>query len=661
VTNVFADLAAYVALPRVTGLALSPDGSRLVASVQQPDAKSARYSSALWEIPLAGGEPLRLTRSDKGETSPAFRPDGSLLFISSRPDPDNDEDEAALWVLPPVGEPRVLCRRPGGVSGPVVARDTGDVLLGASRLVGSSDDDDDDRRATRKDRKLSAILHTGMPIRYWDHELGDESPRLLLLDADAEHDLVPDARGELGPASYSISADGTRVATSWRPRRSHGRSPYTVEMIDVPSGKRTTLAAEDGWQFGTPVISPDGRLVAVECERDATFEAPPVGGLAIVDADSGGRISADLGDLYPTEWAWSADSRTVYVAGDRHGRGAVVAVDPHTGIVTARLASDAAYSNLCVAPDGSALYALRSAYDCAPTPVSLDPAASDQSPTYLSTPAPMPALPGRLLELEVPVGDATVHSWLCLPPESDRPTPVMLWIHGGPFTSANSWSWRWNPWVAVAHGWAVVLPDPALSTGYGQSCLERAWPYRADVVWAEAEAVLDAALERPELDPSRLACLGGSFGGFMTNWIAGHTERFQAIVTHAGLWALDQQHATTDAASFKTGIFGTLAEHPDWYATYSPHNFVDEISTPMLICHGNRDYRVPVSEALRLWWDLVGRWDGAPEDLPHRFLQFTGENHWVLSPGNAEIWYDAVLGFCGQHVVGESWTPSELL
>jgi dipeptidyl aminopeptidase/acylaminoacyl peptidase len=163
------------------------------------------------------------------------------------------------------------------------------------------------------------------------------------------------------------------------------------------------------------------------------------------------------------------------------------------------------------------------------------------------------------------------------------------------------------------------------------------------------------------VDRSRVALLGASFGGFMTNWIAGHTDRFQAIVTHAGLWALDQQHATTDAAHYKTGIFGTLAEHPEWYAAYSPHNFVDEIATPMLIAHGNRDYRVPVSEALRLWWDLVSRWKGDPADLPHRFLQLTGENHWVLSPANAEIWYDTVLGFCAEHVLGRSWTPSPLL
>lgn len=292
----------------------------------------------------------------------------------------------------------------------------------------------------------------------------------------------------------------------------------------------------------------------------------------------------------------------------------------------------------------------------------LDAAGSDQTPAALPTPAPTDEMPGRLVELGVPAADGQkVHAWLCLPHESDRPAPVMLWIHGGPFSSWNSWSWRWNPWVAVAAGWAVLLPDPALSTGYGRHWLERAWPYVAAEVFADCESVLDAVVARPDIDGARVACLGGSFGGYLTNWVAGHSNRFGAIVTHAGLYALDQEHKTTDAADYKTGVFGEPDEHPQWYRQNSPHSAAAEMRTPMLVIHGNRDFRVPISEALRLWWDLVGNFDGDPADLPHRFLQLTGENHWVTTPANAEIWYDAVLGFCGQHVRGDPWTPSSLL
>jgi dipeptidyl aminopeptidase/acylaminoacyl peptidase len=661
--DTFADLAAYAALARLTGLALSTDGTRLVASMQQPDDKGARYTSSLWELDLGGGEPTRLTRSEKGESAPAFRPDGSLLFISARPDPDADpdsDDEAALWLLPPMGEPRVVASSPGGLGGAVVAVESGAVVLSGSRLVDSADADDDARRRKdRDDRKVTAILHTGMPIRYWDHELGDQSPRLLHLAAggdDAPRDLVPDAGFALTEADYSISADGRTIATTWGERERGGRMPYGVSLIDVATGERTALAAQPGVQYGGPRLSPDGRRLVVSREVEGDFDTPMTQVLLLheVGTDSP-PVQIDLGDVYPTEWVWGHDSHTLFIAGDWHGRSQVIEFDAALGLVVRRLAADAAYSSLCPSPDGRYVYALRSAVDAAPTPVRLDATDEDQTPTMLASPAPTPELPGLLVDVETAMPDgSTVRGWLCLPPVTRGPAPLMLWIHGGPFMSYNAWSWRWNPWVAVARGYAVLLPDPALSTGYGPDWIARAWPHRAEPVWRDLEALLDRVVARDDVDAARTACLGGSFGGYMTNWIAGHTDRFGAIVTHAGLWALDQQHTTTDAAYWKSGLFGTPAEHPEWYAENSPHNFVDQIRTPMLVVHGNHDYRVPVSEALRLWWDLVSRFDGEPGDLPHRFLQLTGENHWVLSPANAVIWYETVLGFCDRHVLGHT-------
>jgi dipeptidyl aminopeptidase/acylaminoacyl peptidase len=657
----YSDLAAYAALPRLTGLMLSTDGTRLVVSMQQPDEKGARYSSSLWELDLDGGEPTRLTRSEKGEAAPAFLPDGALLFISARSDPEaeaDSADDAALWLLPRTGEARVVATSPGGLGGPVVAAESGAVLLTGSRLVDSTDvDDDARRRKDRDERKITAILHTGLPIRYWDHELGDESPRLLRLasiDDDAPCDLAPGAGFALTEADYSISADGRLIATTWRERERGGRMPYGVSLIDVETGDRTALAADAGVQYSGPRLSPDGRWLAVVREVEGDFETPTVESLLMYEMGTNTEpVQIDLGDVHPTEWVWGRDSHTLFIAGDWHGRSQVIEVDAALGLVVRRLAADAAYSNLCPSPDGRFVYALRSAIDSVPTPVRLDASAEDQTPTALTTPAPTPDLPGLLVDVETPMPDGTtMRGWLCLPPVSRGPAPLMLWVHGGPFMSYNAWSWRWNPWVAVARGYAVLLPDPALSTGYGPDWIARAWPHRAEPVWRDLEALLDAVAARDDVDASRTACLGGSFGGYMTNWIAGHTDRFGAIVTHAGLWALDQQHTTTDAAYWKSGLFGTPAEHPQWYAENSPNNFVDRIRTPMLVVHGNRDYRVPVSEALRLWWDLVSRFDGEPDDLPHRFLQLTGENHWVLSPANAVIWYETVLGFCDRHVLG---------
>jgi dipeptidyl aminopeptidase/acylaminoacyl peptidase len=660
----FADLAAFAALPRVTGLALSPDGSRLVATVDQPDAKGARYVSSLWEIDPAGRrQAVRLTWSAKGESSPAFLADGSLLFVSSRA--DGDDEDAALWSLPAGREARPLARYPGGVGGPVVAANAGSVLLRASRPVGA-DGDGAERRAARKDRGVSAILHTGMPIRYWDHEVGDLSPRLLLVEPDrpVPVDLAPDARFELGEAGYDVSADGRTVVTTWSVPRRGGRTRQAIAVIDVPAGTRRLLGAGGDVDLAGPRLSPDGRRLAVTHEAEGDFETILTHALRLHDlADSAAApVEVELGDVYAQEYRWAHDGRTLYVSGDWRGRGVVLAVDATSGQVSRRLASDASYGALCPAPDGGALYALRAAVDSAPSPVRLDVSREDQVPSPLPSPSDGVPLPGCLEEVTATAPDgATVRAWLCVPPPSDQPAPVMVWIHGGPISSWNAWGWRWNPWAAVARGYAVLLPDPALSTGYGPDWFQRAWPRLAGRVWQDVEATLEAVLSRPEFDAKRTACLGGSFGGYMTNWIAGHTERFCAIVTHAGLWALDQQHPTTDAAAAKAAVFGLPSEHPGWYAANSPHRFADRIRTPMLVVHGNRDYRVPVSEALRLWWDLVSRFDGEPEELPHRFLQFTTENHWILSPANAEIWYETVLGFCDQHVLGRPPRPSSLL
>ncbi len=652
----FADLAASVALPRVTGLAVSVDGGRVVAVVQRPDPAGARYVSALWDIPLAGGEPVRITWSEQGESAPAFRPDGSLVFVSSRSDPGSEaQEEPALWVLPPAGEPRLLARYPGGLSGPVVARGTGAVVAAGSRLVGSGEDGDDaTRRRVRSARQATGILHTGLPIRSWDQELGAESPRLVLVDGEPR-DLTPYAGFGVVEAGYSVSADGTTVATTWRECRTGGAFPAAVVLLDVRGGRRV-LAAADGVEHHRPRVSPDGTRVSVLTSTEGSYDVPVRWVLRILPTGGGPATDVALGDVHPTEWAWSPDSATLYVAGDLHGRGAVLAVDPATGIGR-RLAADAVYATLCPAPD--ALYALRSAVDCPPTPVRLDPAAGDQRPVPLTTPGPVPPLPGRLEEVSAAVTGATVRGWLCRP-DGDGPFPLMQWINGGPFASHNSWSWSWNPWVMVAHGWAVLLPDPALSSGYGSDWIDRAWPNRAAAVWADVEGLLDAVVARPDIDGGRTACLGASFGGYLTNWVAGHTERFGAIVTHAGTWALDQKNDTTDVAAEWDRWVGRPAEHPEWFAE-SPHVFADRIRTPMLVIHGNRDYRVPISEAVRLWFDLVRRWHGDPAELPHRFLNFVGQNHIVTSPADSEIWYNTVLGFCGRHVLGRPWTPSDLL
>ncbi len=222
-----------------------------------------------------------------------------------------------------------------------------------------------------------------------------------------------------------------------------------------------------------------------------------------------------------------------------------------------------------------------------------------------------------------------MRSWLVLP-GTESPAPLLLWIHGGPLHSWNCWSWRWNPWLLAAHGYAVLLPDPALSTGYGQDFIQRGWGKWGGAPFDDLMAATDVACADPRIDAERTAAMGGSFGGYMANWVAAHTDRFDAIVTHASLWALDQFGATTDASYY------WLREMTrDMAAANSPHRFVGQIRTPMLVIHGDKDYRVPIGEALRLWYELLTE-SGLPAaddgTSPHQFLYFPSENHWVLDP-----------------------------
>jgi dipeptidyl aminopeptidase/acylaminoacyl peptidase len=557
----------------------------------------------------------------------------------------------------------VLADAPGGLGIAAIA-DDGTVLATTSVLAGGTLADDADARKSRKDHGITAIWHTGMPIRYWDHEVGDVSPRLVLVRAGADPvDLTPDADTvALQGASADLSGDGALVATTWTRRTRHGQSVTGLALIDTRTRRRRRFlrgTASDGYR--DPKFSPDGRTIALTRYTTSTPADTSYEFLELHPTAGGDPVRVDVGDLTMSEYVWAPDGRTLYVAGDLHSRGAVLAVDPRTGRIRHTLADDAAYSCLRPSPDGRHVYALRSAVDSPATPVRL-PASGRGEPHPVPAPGRIGALPGRLEWISTTVDGQQVGGWLCTPDgaSAKRPAPLMLWVHGGPHGSYNSWSWRWCPWIFVARGYAVLLPDPAMSTGYGHAGLNRGWPRRPEVVWSEVQALTDHALRRRTLDAGRTALLGASFGGFMTNWIAGQTDRFRAIVTHAGIYAPDQQHVTTDAAAHKVRVHRTAADDPQWYESASPNLRAAHIVTPMLVTHGVRDYRVPVSEALRLWWDLVSHWPGRPQDMPHRLLQFTSENHWILAPNNARVWNRTVLGFCDQHVRGRDPLPEAL-
>ncbi|MEU0571767.1 prolyl oligopeptidase family serine peptidase [Nonomuraea sp. NPDC005983] len=653
--SAFNDIRDYVAIPRVLSLKLSPDGSRLVSVVQSlnPDGKS--YGTALWAIPV-DGEPYRLTRSAKGETTAEFTDAGDVLFTSSRPDPtakDAGDEVPALWLLPRAGgEARQVATRPGGIGAVRTARD---VVVFASDVLDGEEAGEEERRKARKDAGISAILHEGYPVRYWDHDLGPGRPRLFAarLGADQDgrledvRDLTPDAGDALRDTSFTLTPDGATVIATWRVPLPRGQMRTELVAIDVATGERRVVVAEDHHDFTHPIaVSPDGTRVACSRERHTGLDVPVRNELWIGDLATGqGRGYAP--DLFPTDVEWAPDSSAVYLVADHQGRRPVFRV-PVEGEHTRLTQDAAAYLGLNASPDGRFVYALHSAVDRAPGPARIDAVTGEVDD--LPSPAPRPDVPGRLTEISATADDGTtVRAWLALPENAsaDNPAPFLLWIHGGPVGSWNDWQWRWQSWIMTAHGYAVLLPDPCLSTGYGQEMIDRGWGNWGPRTLADLDAVVDVALARDDIDGERIAAMGGSFGGYMANWLAGHTDRYKAIVTHASLWNLDQFAGTTDASMYWQREFGEPGS--ERYANLSPHHALDKITTPMLVIHGDKDYRVPIGEALRLWWDL------RRSEVESKFLYFPDENHWILKPGNAVAWYETVLAFLAQHVLGQEW------
>jgi len=653
-TSPFSDLDEFLALPRVAGLAVSADGSRAVTGVSELNAKRTEYVTAIWELDVAGQKPARrLTRGAKGESAPVFTAAGDLLFIATRDVPGadgTDEPTASLWRLPAGGgEAVAILDLAGGVEAVHAARAADVTLVTAALMPSAADVADDERlRALRKDTKVSAVLHTGYPVRHWDHDIGPAEPHLV--DVAGRRDVTPHPGGGLREADVDLSADGRFAVVSWAVPGPGASIRHELVRVDVETGERTTIAADPDADLGAPVISPDGSAVVFVRESHSTPDLAPRITLCHMRFDQTFTAVAAHWDRWPASVAWATDGSSLVVTADDAGRRPVFLVDAGDSSVTRLTNDDFSYTDVRPAP-GGVLFALRSSYAAAPHPVRID---GDGSVTVLPC-VEMPTTPGELVDVSAVADDGTeVRSWLVLPsPDSgaDALAPLVLWIHGGPLGSWNTWHWRWNPWLLAARGYAVLMPDPALSTGYGQDFIQRGWGAWGFAPYTDLMAATDQALRHPRVDATRTAAMGGSFGGYMANWIAGHTDRFDAIVTHASLWALDQFGPTTDG-----GYWWAREMTAEMAERNSPHHSVGEISTPTLVIHGDKDYRVPIGEGLRLWFELLTR-SGLPAaddgTSPHRFLYFPTEGHWVLAPQHTKIWYQVILAFLGRHLRGE--------
>ena len=648
------DANALVRLGRVG--AFTVQGDRVVVAVERLDAMGAtgeagsRFVSDLWAVPLDGGAATRLTRGDCRDRAP--RASGEVIyFLSDRKVGKEDEAKTQVWALPRSGEPYPVTREPLGVgdfrvAGRVLVVMT-DVVDGVAREALAQHEQD------RKKHGPSVLHYKTMPVRYWDHWLGPARPTLIAyeLETDPEcrspRDLVPDGPrlGGEGPGPFEVewdlSADGRTVVVAWTTMNPTDRvHDKALALIDIESAERRLVGRADRVVNTGPRCVGDGVVAGRYRRKDDGYGARTLW----VYGDSERELTAGW-DRWPTPVGErvAGGERRVVVTYEERGRVRLAEVDEQGGIrvLGPETFEGDPYSFEQVEVVGELVVATVSRLLHPPELVRLD--LSSGVLTRLASLSGCGPTDASYRELDVPVSghesnkERAVHTLVVEPARPNGKT--ILWIHGGPVAAwGHRWHGRWCARLMADRGFRVVLPNPAGSTGYGLGWVDDVWGNTwGGQCYRDVMAVAEY-LENQGIRSADTIVMGGSFGGYMTNWIGGQTNRFGLLITHASLYSLSGFQGDTDMPSWWELMTGIRPGDPE-LDRFSPSRNVANWKTPTLILHGEKDYRVPIGEGLALFEALTRQ--GTDAEL----VVFPDENHWILKPRNIIAWYGAVLDF----------------
>ena len=645
-------------LGRVGNPVLSPDGQRVAYTITRYDLQAFRSKTEIWLVPSAGGEARAFVTSEKGNNSaPAWSPDGKqLAFVSTR------GGSAQIYIMPAAGgEARVLTNIAGGAGGPVWSGDGSRILFTSSVAPAG------DSLATRLERlaamKSEAKIYDEVGYRHWDEWEDGQRSHVFVLDAatgktrdvtPGPYDTPPIALE--GFQDYSVSPDGKEVAfvrnTDAQTMVGTGNDVWLVSA----EGGEPRLLTESDANDNSPGYSPDGRFIAYLGMTRPGFEADRTQ-LMLYDRTTKQRRSLTPGlDLSVDFYTWAADGKTIYfLAGDQLNH-SVFKVAVAAG-APARMTDGSYNSGLAVSNDGKVMVVARQGVDHPVELVALD--ANGKTPRTL-THTNDALLKQLALQPAEPfwfngAAGAKVQGFIVKPPHFDamKKYPVVFLIHGGPQGSwPDSWSYRWNPNMFAAPGYLVVAVNPRGSTGYGQQFTDEISNDWGGKAFTDLMNGLDYALATyPFADRNHVAAAGASYGGYMINWINGHTNRFAALINHDGLFDTRSMYGSTEELWFPEWEFkGKPWENPQGFERWNPSASADKMRTPTLVIHGGLDYRVPLEQGLMTFTTL------RRQNVPARFLYFPDEGHWVLKPQNAQVWWDTMLGWLGKYIGSERAT-----
>jgi dipeptidyl aminopeptidase/acylaminoacyl peptidase len=639
-------------LGRVSDPQLSPDGRWVAYAATEVTMPAGTRNSDLWLVPITGdAAPRRLTDDARSDTRPRWSRDGKrLAFLSSR---DGSSQAYVLEVAG--GAPRKVTALATGANS--VSWIDGATLLVASDVYPECNTAGHDEACNKQKldgagKPDSGRLYDGLLVRHWDTWEDMRRSHLLVvpIEGGAIRDLTPGARDVPpfslgGPEDFAVSPDGREVAFVRNDDKVEATSTNS-ELFVVPTagGPARRISGSAGYDGG-PLYSPDGKKIAFRAQARAGYEAD-TWRLKVYDREAGTvRTLTETFDRHVEGFAWSFDSSMLFFTAGEAAREPIFSVPLEEG--TVRRVADGTYSELQAAPDGRTLVATRVRLTHPAEVWRVQVGGDAQALTHVNDArlAPFALKPGESVTYKGAAGK-DVQAWIVKPPDFDpaRKYPLLVLIHGGPQgTWGDGWSFRWNPQVFASAGYVVFMPNPRGSIGWGQEFIDDVngdWGGRA---YEDIMKGTDFAEALPYVDKGRTVAAGASYGGYMVNWILGHTDRFRALVSHDGVFDLRAIGGATEEQWFSDWEFrGTYWDNPEMYERWSPANFVKNFKTPTLVVHGELDYRVPIEQGLALYTALQRR------GVPSRLLVFPDENHWVLKPVNSVRWYREVIGWLDQ-------------
>ncbi len=639
-----------VAMERLAAPQPSPDGGQVVFTRRVYDAETNKNVTNLWIVSIDGGEPRRLTSARASDTSPRWSPNGrTIAFVSDR------GGSSQVWTIDPSGgEARQLTDLSVDVDNVQWSPDGSRLAFSAEVYPDCADLACTAKRDKEKgDNPVKARVYTKLMFRHWDAwnegkrnhilvwPLKGGGPVDVMKGADADSPTKPFG----GAEEFAWSPDGKSIAfTSKMATNEAWSTDNNVYLAAADgSGFRCLTCANEATDT-QPTFSPDGRTIAYLAMTRPGFEADRQRVMLYDLASGKSRTLTEAWDRSAESVAWSSDGKRLFVVAEEAARKKIFAVDPASGKVS-MVVGDHYNSDLAATSRGRLVYAQDSLTSPAEIFTCRQDGGDARPLTRVNAARLQAAAMSRPEEFWFKGAmDEKVHGWILRPVDfqEGRRYPVAFIIHGGPQGSwEDHFHYRWNPQAYAGGGYVTIAINFHGSTGFGQAFTDAIRKNWGGAPYEDLMKGLDYAVATyPFIDASRMGALGASYGGYMINWIAGHTDRFKCLVSHDGEFDTRTSYYATEELWFPEWEQGGLPWEPGTtHEKWSPALSVENWKTPMLVIHGAKDFRLPETEGFSVFTALQRR------GIPSKLLYFPDENHWVQKAKNSILWHDTVIGW----------------